>query len=206
METLTTADGKPVDLPSLEEQERQFHASMAVPEPDEPQAPAPPRVDSEAPFGRKADGTPRQNPPGPGRGKKGVTQKPSSQSKTKTETADAATQRRVDGVKGIMQLGAGVCMMVSTRGGDAFKADAVVLAQNAEPMAQACAQVAAENAQFAAILDKVTEAGPYAALLTVTVPMAMQIARNHGVNLPSTQDPAELIAALESPNEASSVQ
>jgi hypothetical protein len=58
-------DGQPVDLGAAEDT---FNAAMAAPANGEaPDYPAPPRKDEEAPFGRKADGTPRARRAGPGR-------------------------------------------------------------------------------------------------------------------------------------------
>jgi hypothetical protein len=170
-------------------------------------AAAPPKVEKDAPFGRKADGTPRQRPAGPGRGRKTTTaakkQPPTPQPKKTTETPEQASERRTEGIKGLMQVGAGLCLAVGKgRDSDAFKADALVLAQNAEPLADACTAVAADNAPFAAAIDKITQAGPYGALIAVAVPMVTQIIRNHRpeTKLPGTKDPKELAAALESAN------
>lgn len=58
---LTDANGKPVDIGAAQ---TQFAAAMAAPEPSEPTAPAPPAVDQDAPYGRKADGTPKRGPGG----------------------------------------------------------------------------------------------------------------------------------------------
>ena len=198
-EGITTPDGAKVDL------DREFAAAMAAPEPDEPLAPAPPRVEQDAPYGRKADGTPRQRPAGPGRGRKSPqnTNKatPTPSPKPTTETPEKASQRRTEGVQGLMQIGAGLCLAVGkAKKNDAFKADAYVLAANAEPLAEACASVAAENAQFANALDKITQVGPYGALMAIAVPMVTQLIRNHkpSASLPGTKDPKELAAALES--------
>ena len=63
-EGLATADGTAIDLDAAE---REFARAMAAPEPDEPEAPAPPKrapADGEAPYGRKLDGTPKKAPGG----------------------------------------------------------------------------------------------------------------------------------------------
>ena len=62
-EGLATADGQAIDLDAAEQD---FHRAMAAPEPDEPEAPAPPKrtVDPDAPYGRKVDGTPKKAPGG----------------------------------------------------------------------------------------------------------------------------------------------
>jgi hypothetical protein len=200
-EGLKTPAGDKVDL------DGEFARAMAAPEPDEPVAPAPPRVEKDAPFGRKADGTPRARPPGPGRGRKTSPAPgkatPKAEPKKTTETPEAASQRRTEGVQGLLQIGAGLCLAVGkAKKNDGFKADAYVLAANAEPLAEACASVAAENAQFANALDKITQAGPYGALVAVAVPMVTQIIRNHRPDskLPGTKDPKVLAAELESAN------
>jgi hypothetical protein len=64
-EQLLGPDGKPVDLGAAEDA---FNAAMAAPaDGEKPDYPAPPHKDEEAPFGRKADGSPRQRRAGPGR-------------------------------------------------------------------------------------------------------------------------------------------
>jgi hypothetical protein len=200
-EGLTTTTGEKVDL------DREFAAAMAAPESDEPVAAAPPRVEKDAPFGRKADGSPRQRPAGPGRGRKTTTapkkQPPTPPAKKAAETPEQAAERRTDGIKGLMQVGAGLAFAIGKgRDSEAFKADAAVLASNAEPLAEACAAVAADNLQFAAAIDKITAVGPYGALIAIAVPMVTQLVRNHRpeTKLPGTKDPKELVAALESAN------
>jgi hypothetical protein len=94
-EGLTTTDGQPVDL---DQAEKQFHASMAAPDPAEPTHPAPPLKDPEAPYGRKADGTPRKRAPGPGRGKTGA--RVNSAPAQPAPDVLAARQRRAEGCQG----------------------------------------------------------------------------------------------------------
>jgi hypothetical protein len=63
-EGLATADGKPVDL---DDTDRAFAQAMAAPRGDEPEAPPPQRrgpADPDAPYGRRADGTPKKGPGG----------------------------------------------------------------------------------------------------------------------------------------------
>jgi hypothetical protein len=178
-ETLTGPDGQAVALDDLE---RQFHATMAAPEQTEPVAPAPQRVDHEAPYGRKADGTPRQKPAGPGRPAKARTQSKPASDKGKTpETPQDVSDRRTAGVESLVNVGAALCLGISVRGGDAFKADAVTLSASAKPLAQACTAVAEQDPRFARILDKITASGPYAALAATAVPIVAQLAMNHGV-------------------------
>lgn len=100
-ETLTNAEGKTLELE--QQGEREFAAAMAAPEvPDsgEPDYPAPRRRrNPDAPFGYEQDGTtpktpfgigangkPRQNRPGPGRG--GKNDKPRVQAAPRTAAAE----------------------------------------------------------------------------------------------------------------------
>jgi hypothetical protein len=195
-------DGNPVDVL---EAERAFHASMAAPEPNEPVAPAPPRVDQEAPYGRKADGTPRQRAAGPGRGKKTRTTATGT-GKPKSETAAEVELRRREGVKGIVQIvSAGTTVLYMRSEDKAWYADTITLTNTADPMASAVVETCNANPKFAAIVDKVTAAGPYAALFSVTLGMAAQLAANHGIGLGKAlgaQDPADVIAGFESASTA----
>jgi hypothetical protein len=193
-EALKTADGKPVDLDTSE---RQFHAAMAAPAADEPIAPAPPKVDHDAPHGRKQDGTPRKRAPGPGRPR---TAKPAPGKATTPESPQAVSQRRTDGVESLVNVGAAVCLGVSTRLGDAYKADALVLSSAAKPLALACGEVAEQDPRFAKILDRITASGPYAALAATAVPIVAQLAMNHGVKAMAALNavpPEQLLAQLD---------
>jgi hypothetical protein len=81
---------------------------------------------------------------------------------------------------GFAQIGAGACLMMDSRTPDsniAWRADALTLANTAEPLAAACVEVAKNNASFAAALDKVTKIGPYSALISVGLGIAGQLAR-----------------------------
>lgn len=62
-EGLATAGGEAIDL---DPSERAFERALAAPEPDEPEAPAPPKLvaDPEAPFGRTKGGEPKRGPGG----------------------------------------------------------------------------------------------------------------------------------------------
>ena len=106
--------------------------------------------------------------------------------------------QRAQGVKGFAQIGAGIALMFGkATGKDAYKADAVTIASAADEIADAAVQIANADPKFAAALDKVCAAGPYAALITVAVGVGSQCARNHkpSLKLPGTVDPAELLKA-----------
>ena len=186
MPTLETPDGKPVDVtpPDPEAVNREFSRAMADDGPDT-QAP-PKRRPREAP----AEAPKRK----PGR--------PPRSEQARTTSAAAATalddKQRSQGVKGIAQIGAGITLLLGkATGKDAFKADAVTIASAADEIADACIQTAHADPKFAAALDKVCAAGPYAALITVGVSVASQCARNHkpDLKIPGTTDPAELLKA-----------
>jgi hypothetical protein len=112
--------------------------------------------------------------------------------------------QRAQGVKGLAQLGAGLALMLGkATKKEAFTADAVTIASSADEIADACVQTAKADPKFAAALDKVCSAGPYAALITVGVGVASQIARNHkpDLNIPGTVNPAELLKAQDEAEE-----
>jgi hypothetical protein len=110
-------------------------------------------------------------------------------------------KQRAEGVKGMVQIGAGVALLAGkATGKDAFRADAVTIVNAGDPIADACVQLARSDAKFAAALDKVCSAGPYAALITIAVGVGSQVARNHkpDLKIPGTVDPAELLKPEES--------
>jgi len=168
-EGLLTIDGKPIDVEAAQEN---FDRLMAEPPEGEttdlPKKPAEPKA--------KAAPTKHSKP----RTATRAAAKPAAAAPASPEL----TQRRTEGVAGILQMGAAACMAMDMRTPDtdlSWRADAVTLALNAEPFAKAVADTAANNAQFARIVDKITTAGPYAALVTAGLSMAAQIAANHGV-------------------------
>jgi len=104
-------------------------------------------------------------------------------------------------------MGAATCLVMDSRTPDkviAWRADAVTLAANADALADACVETAKHSASFAAALDKVTQVGPYAALVSVTLGLGAQLARNHGVKageMLGAKPPEEILAALEAEDE-----
>jgi hypothetical protein len=101
-------------------------------------------------------------------------------------------------VQGFAQVGAGLLLLTSkTRKSDALRADALTIAAHAEEIADACVETARVAPGFAAALDKICAAGPYAALVSVMFTVGTQCARNHkpGLELPGTVDPAKILAA-----------
>jgi hypothetical protein len=144
---------------------------MAAPAADEPMAAAPPKVDHEAP---------RKQAPQKSR-KPRTTKRASKDTGQPVESPQAISERRAAGVESLCNVGAALCLGMSVRLGEAYKADAVVLSSSAAPMAKACTEVAEQDPRFAKILDKITASGPYAALAATAVPIVAQLAMNHGV-------------------------
>ncbi len=97
---LKDSSGAVIDIVA---REAEFHAAMAAPEPGTPsveEMPAPPKVrdaDPEAPYGRRADGTPKK---GPG----GRPAKDADKPRT-TTAAQAGTSDPVDYTRGLMMAG-----------------------------------------------------------------------------------------------------
>lgn len=120
-------------------------------------------ADPEAPYGRFKNGKPRKNPP------KGVS---GPKAKAGNYKAKTKTDYR-PGFLGIAQLGAFVASFVSPL-------DAVAVTDHAPRIAEAVQVTADNDPKFAAAMDKLLSAGPYAALISATVPMVVQMLGNHG--------------------------
>ncbi len=183
MPTLETVDGQPVAPVDPEAVNQAFSRAMADDSTDGEKAPPKRQAAAEVEVARPKSGRP------PKAEKARTTARPS---------VVLDDSQRAQGVKGLAQVGAGVVLMVGkATGNDAFKADAVTIASSADEIADACVQTAKADARFAAALDKVCAAGPYAALIGVMVGVGSQIVRNHrpGLHLPGTTDPDVLLKA-----------
>jgi hypothetical protein len=192
---LTTESGVPVPVPdeadARDKANQQFTAAMAASGTDS----APPQ---------KAATTPAEpgTPPRRKRGRPPKAEQARTAPKAAPETLTSA--QRHQGVQGLAQLGAGVCLMVNrATGNEAYRADAIVIANNAEAIAGACAQSAEVSPAFARTLDKVCAAGPHVALVSVMVAIASQITRNHNeaLELPGTVSRASLLASIAEPEQ-----
>lgn len=188
-EGVITADGRPLDVDAAkQEAERGFAAAMAAPAGEDK---APPkraeRQDREPPGSEKprVDRKPRGRPP-------------KAASEAARAVAALSRDERVLGVKGLVQLGAGLCLVgeriTKQR---AFRADAITLASSADDLAQAVAGTAEHDPRLAAIVDRICAAGPYAALIQVGFQVGMQLAANHGAPMPGATPPEELIRLAE---------
>lgn len=211
-EGLATPEGVPVAAPTTEDTERAFARALATPPSDAPGTtpadgpPGPPKKDPEAPYGRRADGTPKKGPGG----------RPTAPKHDKPRVGpaavldpEAAAGRRAGWVKGLSgwgQIGAAGAFMLHQRTGQvAFKADAITIVQFTDPLSDALASVAEQDERAARLLDKICAMGPYSALVTVGLGLAAQLAANHGVKaaeMLGAVPPATLIEAFDQADEA----
>ena len=183
MPTLTTETGKPVEVTDQAAViNSQFRDVMDGDGPDEqgpPKKPEKPEKPADASKPR------RGRPP------------KSEQARTTAKTSASLTDaERAAGVQGLAQIAAAVPLMLArTTGNPAWTADAVTIAANAPAIADACVQVAKNDARFAAALDRVCSSGPYAALISAGLAVGMQCFRNHRpqMTLPGTVHPDELL-------------
>jgi hypothetical protein len=185
MPTLETVDGHAVAV-DPEAVNREFSRAMASDPGPAEQAPPKrqPTPDVESPSGPKA--------------KRGRPPKAEQARTTAKASATLDDGQRAAGVQGLAQVGAGIALLFGKMTGkDAFKADAVTIASSAGQIADACVQTAKADPKFAAALDRVCAAGPYAALISVAVSVGSQCARNHkpALKLPGTVDPDQLLKA-----------
>lgn len=149
--------------------------------------------DSEAPYGRRADGTPKAKP---GR-------RPGQASGTGT-TRRRKQPDRVDyktPLIGLAQIPAGILAMVGMRK-PVFAADAAAITVHAPPIAGALDDLAHEDPAAAAVLERVLQVGPYGAVLAAVAPLVLQLLANHDA-IPAgalgTIPPRELIRSFVPP-------
>ena len=134
-----------------------------------------------------------------GGGKPRAARQPKAEKARTAKTPPAALSRdkRVEGLKGIGQVVAGLFAVGSkATGNQALLADAVTIADNNDAAASAVADMADADPRFAAAVDRICAAGPWSGLIAVGVAVGTQMARNHrpALQLPGTVHPDELLA------------
>lgn len=186
-EGLQTETGEPIDVPPVATPtpDQEWAAAMAAPEPDEKVAPAPPKKDPEAPYGRKADGTPKKGPGGrPPKAKQpqGKAEKP------RTITRKDFREPLTD----MTRLAWGVLAVSSP-------ADAAALQLHGPGMVEAWNALAQEQPTIARGIEWLTTGSAYGAVVMATVPMVLQVLANHRrldherLGALGVQDPAVLM-------------
>ena len=184
MADLETADGAKVEAARAE-----INASFDAAMNDDAPAPTPPR--RQRPAAPAAP--PQETRPRAARSRAAKDDKPRV---TPRPAATLTDDERRQGAQGLAQITAGVAMIAAKATGNmAFAADAVTIASHGDALADACVDTAKHSPAFAAALDKVCAAGPYAALIGVGVAIASQLARNHkpALAIPGTVHPSELL-------------
>ena len=135
--------------------------------------------DTEAPYGRKADGTPRSKPgrrPGQKSGTGTTTRKSAS---TRATSSPAFTDYKTP-ILGLMQIPAGALAIAGMQK-PVFLADSAAITIHGENIATALDQLAQERPEVAAVLDRVLQVGPYGVLIAAVAPLVLQILANHNV-------------------------
>lgn len=105
--------------------------------------------------------------------------KPRTAATTKTLAASAKTDAREEGLTGLAQIATGILIITKNY------ADAGAVDMHAAPIAHEIAVLAENDDRIANIVDRITAVGPYAALLTAVMPLALQILVNHDRIKPS---------------------
>ncbi len=144
---------------------------------------------SDAPYGLKADGTPKAKPGRPTtrqgraqRARRASTRTAPPPPKRPASASSAPGKAKgpdyAAGVMGLLQIpAAGLAVAGQVR--PELAADSAALLIYGPPMANAIAELAAQDARIAAVLDRIMAAGPYGALIAAAVPLVAQIMVNH---------------------------
>lgn len=102
---------------------------------------------------------------------------PGSTNKARTDTPPQPSQLEVRtvGLMGLGQLAQGG-LMISKQ-----YADAAAIGMHWQGIAVEVAKLSETQPAIAGVVDTIIQAGPYAALITAVMPLAMQLAVNHGL-------------------------
>jgi hypothetical protein len=114
------------------------------------------------------------------------------------------TDSRAEAVNGLFQLGSFGSVMIGNY------ADAATLAEHGPGISTEVANLARENEQIGKWIDYLTQAGPYAGLITAVLPMALQLLANHKridhTKVPGLTDPRVLETKIQTQMKAAAVQ
>ncbi len=103
--------------------------------------------------------------------------------------------QREQAMLGLFQGGQAVCLFTKQY------ADAAAIGAHAQPISHEVSALAATDEKVAAAVDKLLVVGPYTALAMAVIPLAMQLAVNHGLlpsgKVPGTTDPRVLSQRVE---------
>lgn len=93
----------------------------------------------------------------------------------KPQGAPRKTQKdsRAEAVGGLFQLASFGCVMVGNY------ADAAAIGEHGPNISGELATLAAQNERIGTYIDYLTQAGPYAGLVTAVLPLALQLLANH---------------------------
>jgi hypothetical protein len=150
--------------------------------------------DTEAPYGRKSDGTPRSRP-GRKPGQRTGTGRTAQPRERKSSAAPVPVNYR-DPILGLFQIPAGALALAGMQR-PVFAADAAAITIHAPNIAEALDQLAHERPEVAAVLDRVLQVGPYGVLIAAVAPLVLQILTNHEAIPPGimgTHPPDVLVA------------
>jgi hypothetical protein len=105
------------------------------------------------------------------------------------------TDQRAQAVQGLFQIAGTVCVFTKQY------ADAAAIGTYSQDIAQEVAVLAAADDKVAKAVDSLLTVGPYSALVMAALPLAMQLAVNHGLlpadKVPGTTNPKVLSAKME---------
>jgi hypothetical protein len=166
-----TSDGKPVDSdPVSDDQDfaqMMVGAAKAADSDSAKEAPAPPKKDPEAPYGRKDDGTPKK---AAGRPRKDRASQPRVQAPKQAQ----AKKDYTEDLTGLVQT-----LWMATA---AFApADAGAIQVHGSNVVKAWNDLAQENASVAKGIEFLTTGSMYGAVVATTAPLVMQLLVNHNV-------------------------
>lgn len=187
-EGLQTTDGTVLDVAPADDDAKAFAAAMAAPESTDAEVPAPPKreaaADAEAPYGRKADGSPKK---GPG----GRPPKPSRTERPRVETtAVASGQPGRDYTEDLTGLAQGVWFLLASL--PPTQAQAALFKAHRGGLVNGWNVAAQANPMIRGGVEWLTGSGTWvAAVAMATVPFVMQ-----SIALWTGQLPAETTKSL----------